>query len=541
MLYRQLICDMTAMFGRFSDVTRRIGGLCIMMMLLILAACGDGALSPEALLQPPRAATQTAQAELLETLQAAPTAAPTTVLLPTWTPISAESLRPDASTHEVLTVWINETSPEHRAVAEGIGTAFEAQHDVQVEFVFVDPQNVVPLARSARLTERLPDVIFHSWEQTAGLLTEAILDVDAADQVVASLSAEAFAPGALDRHPLVDGAIPAIPSDGWQYLIVYRKDWFADAGLQPPDSFERLMTAAATFDTISFDDAPEPTLAPNVTPTPEPPLRSGIVVPTEQDMPSTQRAFEWFATANGCQLASTDGEIIFEQPACLEALEFYRELINEYGPPDFQTDVTALKAFVDQRTAMAILPPSSLAYFAENGGSDLTENVGIVTELTGYPEWGETTSFANLSYVGIVTDALPIASAFAEFWFSDAYGDWIQVEPERKVPLWLGQDGEWVEAWRSAALASGETLDQAYSEQGGVAFTMALTDGLIEFERWGINTGREALAAKLYEELTIAPVLTRMLNGYIGSYQAILDANEEIFEAAADLFISSGP
>ncbi|HFC12523.1 MAG TPA: extracellular solute-binding protein [Anaerolineae bacterium] len=479
---------------------------------LLLSSC---AATPETLLKPPRLATQTAQAKLLTrdvaTVVATATAVP---VLATEVVVSAEPTPLAPTSHEQLVVWVNETSADHKTLLRALGQQFEAQKGVQVEFVFIDAQNIVPLARSAQLTEQLPDIIFHDLEQSATLLALDILDVAAADGVINQLDPDTFMQDALTAQPLVDGKIAAIPVDGWQYLLVYRQDWFAEAGLDAPDTFEKLLVSAETFDTISFDkpDEDAPTPEPEATPTSVPPLRSGIVVPTEQDLPNTQRVFEWIATANGCQLADDAGEIVFEGPACLDALEFYRNLIIQYGPPDFQTDTTALKAFAAGRTAMAIVPPSALAYFADNAEFELDQAVGIVTELTGFADNGQASRFANFRYLGLVDGAGASATEFAQFWFEQAYGDWLSVEPVRKVPLRVSQgDVDWLAVWAELPLGAGQSLAQLY----GDAVAGMLSAELTRFDRWNFGS----LTSQLYEDLTIAPILTRMVSGYIGSYR----------------------
>ena len=155
-----------------------------------------------------------------------------------------------------------------------------------------------------------------------------------------------------------------------------------------------------------------------------------------------------------------------------------------------------------------------------------------MTELQGFAESGRIASFASVTYMGIVTGSDPMSQTFAQFWFEQAYGDWLAVEPERKTPLYLGVEQEWADTWRDLPLASGNTLDEQYPSASTMLLSALLMQNNTAFERWGFGTGREQLIATLYEDLTIAPVLTRMLNGYISSNQALLDATEDIFDAA---------
>ena len=508
-------------------------------LLLFLSACSANLdpqqyLDPEKLLNPPRLATQTALAVAAEAPEVQPTVTEIPLVVETPTPISAEIIRPETTVNQTITVWINETSDAHVDALKPIGDRFMQQHGVQVEFVFVDTQNVVALARSAQLTEQLPDIIMHNWEQAATLLALGILDPEAAQAVVDELGAETFRDGALEAFPLADGNVVSVPTDGWSYLLFYRQDWFAEAGLDAPDTLEKILVSAETFDTITlaFEEVtPTPTPAPDETPEPEI-LRSGIVIPTEQDLPSTQRVFEWVAMANGCELSDDAGAIIIETPACLDTLEYYRDLVNRFSPPDYQTDITALRAFAEGRTAMAFLPPSALRYFAENGAPQLTNQVGVVTQLV-MSGTVQTAAFSQINYLSIVDNADEAALAFVNFWFDEAYIDWLAVEPERKYPLRsISGDNEMLPLWSQIPSANGQPLDQLYDSTGDVPLSELLGRNLLPINRWG-GGNRELLASQMAEQLTIAPVLQRLLSGYIGSSQAIIDIAEEIYELDA--------
>ena len=488
-------------------------------------------LDPEKLLNPPRLATQTAMSELQAAVSPVPVSAESEQQpIAAKTPAPSEVIRADADANQTLTVWINETSEAHRTVMRSMSERFAAAHALQVEFIFVNPRDLLPLLRAANVADRMPDVVLHNSEQLPTLLAEGLLDLDASTAVVDALGRESFAAGAFDRLSDSEGRVAAIPSDGWQYLLLYRQDWFTEAGLPVPNTFERILNSAETFDTISFDIVePDANEDPEVTPTPRP-IRSGIVLPTEQDAPGTQRVFEWLANANGCQLIDEEGIMAFDSEACLDTLEFYRVLVNQFGPPDYQTDVTALKAFVDGRTAMVMLPPDALAYFANNGGVSFTQNVGIVAEINGYNAPGAT-SFSNTTMLGLTSGASDESATFVEFWFEQAYGDWLSVSPARKYPLFHSGSGvDWVATWQSLPFADGASLDERYATQDGVDTSVLLGNDLLQSERWGNTAPSDVIASQLYEELTIAPILTRMLNGYIGSQQASLDASEAILE-----------
>ncbi len=496
--------------------------LCLFLLGFFLVGC-----SAEELLNPPRAVTQTAQAERLQTLLVPPTPSPTVELLPSPTPVPTEILTVIDEFPEPIIVWLNETDAATAAFAEAIGAQFTAQSGVQVQFVYLPPQKITELAGTAKLTNQLPDLIMHTSEQTAGLAADGVLDSSASTALIETLGADSFLLGALADVPQVDGEYVAIPSDGWQYLLLYRQDWFELAELAPPTTFDAMLAGAETF--YTFDDE---TLARSD-------LVSGIVVPTEQDAYSTQRVFEWVATANGCRMVDSSGFVAFMHPACLASLTFYRSLVNQYSPPDYQTDVTAIKAYLAGRTAMIITPPSILPMLAgydatypitcdacADNPNFLVENTGFTTQLTGQPNFAEHANFSLTTLWGVTVAAEPIANDFLTYWYERAYLDWIALAPQQRVPLRVtnGQGIDQVAAWREMSLTGGDESVQTLFPQ----MATLLLDDITDDERWTAGV----LRTTIYEQLTIAPILQRMLSGYVGSSQATVDTQQALQEAS---------
>ncbi len=509
-----------------------VGGL---ILVLLLAACSaDGELGallePEALLKPPRLATATVRVATL-TAEAELRVVPTTAVV---TPKSADipTIEPvvvEAEGDDVLTVWVNVTAETHREAMTTLAQQFAEQHQTRLDIIYVPTTRLVELMGAAQVAEQLPDVVIHSHEQTALLANDGLLDATAASQILDAIGREQFIAGYDDLLVKIDGQPAALPSDGWQYLLLYRSDWFAEAGLATPDTLDQIERAAKAFDTIHYDyeiqdeDEAEPTI---VVPTAAAPARSGIVLPTEQDVPGTQRVFEWFATANDCQLIDAADEIVFDEPVCLASLDYFRRLVTLHGPPDFQTNVTAQKAFADGRTAMVALPPAALVWLVQNGEADLLPNVGVVTDLRG---GGQTASFAGYSSLGIVSGVDEKAQEFGRFWFEEGYQHWLSAETVQKYPLYIGAD-DWQANWSEMLTVDGRSLDELYSMQAGESLSTVLGDGIIDSQRWLAGSDDDVVVAFAADDLTFAPILTRMVNGYIGSGQATADIDDALLE-----------
>jgi multiple sugar transport system substrate-binding protein len=504
-------------FHRRPQRTRCLLGL---LLFLLIAACRP------AVLDPPRLATQTALAE------EPPTAEPTPLFLeapePTADPAGSILVPPtpvESTPNQTLTLWVNEISTAHSQVLDEMTQEFTEGTNIQLEIVQISPNLLPGLVDTAVLSATLPDIIIHPLEYSVGWATRGILDPTAATEIVGRLDTATFDPGALNMVSMdEEGTIAAIPSEGWQELIVYRSDWFAERGLAAPANYDALYAAAETI----FQ--PES-------------IFSGIVIPTESDLPTTQQAFEFIAAANGCQLIDQKGEVTLLHPACLAALDYYYSLINQFSPIGVQTDTSALNAFLAGRTGIIIASPAVLpalagldAEFPLTCGecantSYLVENSGFLTQFQGTGDFATTSSFGTLTNLGITTVADQQAAAvFADYWFNDGYLKWLSVNPERKVPVRLGETAgstTFLDEWKALPLRQGQpNLTTIYGE----TLTNQLIEGLTTTNRWAFQEGQGQLATALYKDLTISRLLQEMLSGYFTSSQTIIEMHNATVE-----------
>lgn len=508
--------------GRLKSLIRkgssRLGCLAIFGALLLclplLAACQPGAL------EPPRAATVTAQAELTPTLEPRPMISNAPTATPGGT-ISemAEAESSDSGGVESLTVWASVSDNSELDVLEEGANEFTSETGIQVELVQVASRLLPQLMQSAVISGTLPDLVLHPVEYTHGWRQQGILDPEAATTVLERLGEGTFEPDALAQFRIdsTSDLVAALPSSGWQQVVLYRSDWFDELGLSRPDSFSDLAAAA---EAIFEDDSPV----------------SGLIAPTDSSLISTQHVFEHMAIANGCRLVAQDGEVLLLHPACLEALEFYRALINGYSPVGLQTDISALNGYLSGRTGIIIASPAVLPIIAglakevqpscpDCATPDfLARNTGIVTTLMGDGEFAEPASFSALTALGITTAGDKDAPmAFAEYWFNTLYPRWITVNPERKVPLRRGvQDDEtiFLDLWQDAPLVGGSaTLADVYGPEAATLLSQDIAAG----DRWALSRGQGPVLSTIYEELLFAPLLQDMLSGYFTSSETIVE------------------
>lgn len=457
---------------------------------------------------PPRLATAEALPPTADPVSDAP------LVLPAPTPTSgpAESQLPNATSAPAIDVWINETSEEHRQAVQSIAADFNERTGVEVALQFINPALLPQLAATAVLSDTLPDVILHPLEFSVSWSKEGILDPAVSDAVISEIGRETFDQGALALVD-VDGQTAAIPSDGFNQLLLYRTDWFEDNRLDRPDNYADMMAAAETlFDPDS--------------------LISGLVVPTESNLINTHRSFEHLAIANGCQLIDDAGEILLLEPECSDALDFYYAIINQYSPPGVQTDTSARNAFLDGRTAIIMSSPSIIPDLVQTNRLD--RNTGFVTSISGDESSAAPANFGNITYLGITPSAdKESAAAFARFWFSEGYQTWLEVESERKVPMRLGtadRPSFYIDAWGSTPILQGESLIDIV----GSEVVSQLQEGIGSSNRWGFRQEQGALVGELYEQLTFSIVLQEMLSGYFSSAKTIYEAYNRVVDLIPD-------
>ncbi len=487
-----------------SDVaTRRC--LLLVAYLAIVAMVGSAC---QAITPPRLAAVQSAAVSTVQpTEEPLFLPAPTATLDPSGRPVGE-----GAGETAHLNVWINETSDEHRELADAMARDFTERTGIDLAVQMASSPSLPDLVHTAVLSDTLPDIILHPVEYTIAWTEMGILDPDAAGAIVEEIGRETFDQSALDLVEF-EGQPAAIPSDGYKQLLIYRADWFEEKRLSVPETYRGMLTGARSL----FD--PD-----NIT--------SGLVIPTESNLISTQRAFEQIALANGCQLLSEEGEVLLLEPECRDALDFYFSIINQFSPPGVQTDTSARNAFLDGRTGMIMATPTILPALAE--ANRLDRQTGIVTEIKGDGSDAVPAALGNITYLGVTPEADPVSAAvFAEYWFDEGYQNWLAVEAERKVPMRLGTAERprfYIDSWGETPVLEGESLSDIY----GPDVVQRLRDGIGSSPRWGLSVGQGMLSGQAYENLTFSIVLQEMLSGYFGTEKTIFEATKRIIDLVPD-------
>ncbi len=142
-----------------------------------------------------------------------------------------------------LKVWTIEDVNDRVAAQKRMAADFSTKSGIKVEIIAVAEDQFDSTITSAAAADDLPDVIAAlPLAQVRSLSSNDLLNTEISKQVVDELGADTFAPRALELTKNGEDQL-AVPSDGWAQLLVYRKDLFQAANLQPPTTYEAIETA----------------------------------------------------------------------------------------------------------------------------------------------------------------------------------------------------------------------------------------------------------------------------------------------------------
>ncbi|WCN13051.1 extracellular solute-binding protein [Marinomonas mediterranea] len=209
--------------------------------------------------------------------------------------------------------WTAQTQTDRMQTIELLASTFEALNDgVTVNIVPVDENEMATQMAAAVAAGTTPQLVEVNSEIIMALGEEGIVNTKVHKAVVNDIGESRFHKGALTTLTSPNGQYYGLPYHGWIQGIWYRKDWFDQKGLAAPDSWENIEAAAKAL----TDKANN---------------QYGILIGTKQDS-YTEQVFTQLALSNNAAEFDEKGSLIFNSPATLETIEFYKTL-SQYNPP----------------------------------------------------------------------------------------------------------------------------------------------------------------------------------------------------------------
>lgn len=331
--------------------------------------------------------------------------------------------------------WTTDTQSDRMATIQVLIDTFEALNPgTTINLIGVDENDLPTQINTAANAGTMPAIIQGGAENMVAFGSEGLLDVDAATSLINDIGKDEYYQGTLKLVETGEtGRYYAVPTHGWVQGIWYRADWFEEAGLEPPDSWDNILKAARYF------NKPEQN-------------QYGILVGTKAEVYAEQ-CFTQIAMANGARLFDKDGNLVFNSPEMKEAIEYYAELAK-YTPPGPQT-WRARDYYLQGKMAMFfystyIMDDLALAEVA--AGSLTSENFSDLAGADFDPELVEHTRLASTitesrpaGYGVVVTLAMPkqqdaaktaAAKKFLRYLFTpNAYITWLHMAPGGMNPV----------------------------------------------------------------------------------------------------------
>lgn len=415
--------------------------------------------------------------------------------------------------------WTTEEQPERLEKQQQMAADFEAETGIAVEVIPVTESDLGTRATAAFAAGDLPDVIYHTLQYALPWVEAGILDSEVATEVIEDLGEDTFALGPLDMVSTDDG-YASVPVDGWTQMIVYRKDLFDEAGLEPPTTYANVVAAIEALH--------------------NPPEMYAFVAGTKVDEAYMSQMLEHIFLANGVSPVDENGFKGFDEGPTIEALEFYKAIFDSSPPGEHFWEQTRTIYFAGQ-TAMVVWSPFILDELAGLRDSDppiinddptsteLASKTGMVTNFAG-PSNPDGAAWADARYFGITADAdFDEAAEFVKYSMDQGYTQTLSIAPEGKFPTRRGtaeNPTEFTDAW--SQLDVGVDRKAPLAELYDPAMIQELVEGLDVAQRWGVAEGQLALASKIINSGIINRVVREYADGQLTAQEAVAKMNEEL-------------
>ncbi|GIF67614.1 bicyclomycin resistance protein [Asanoa ishikariensis] len=420
-----------------------------------------------------------------------------------------------------ITVWSLENQTDRVQATQKIADQFTAATGIQVKIVATDENQFTSLITSAAASGQMPDVVGAlPLAAVSQMATNDLLDTDAAKAVVDELGRGTFSPRALELTGQ-DGNQLAVPSDGWAQLLFYRKDLFDKAGLQPPDTFDKIRAAAQRLNTGGV---------------------AGITLATVPNDAFTEQTFENFALGNGCELVDDAKNVTLDTPQCVATFQLYEDLVKNWSVPGAQDVDTTRATYFAGKAAMVVWSSFLLDEMAglrndalptcpecKADPAYLAKNSGIVTAVAGPngqpAQFGEITSWA-ITKDGPSTDQ---ARKFVAYMMNEGYPGWLGIAPEGKFPVRKGDSADpakFATAWNT--LPAGVDTRKPLSDSYPADVLEALRTSPDTFKRWALPQKQGALLGATLGELPVPKAVNALAGGELDAAGAAKRAAEDV-------------
>ena len=330
-------------------------------------------------------------------------------------PAAPAAEAPGAAEPVEVTIWHME-QPTHRVERiQSLIDEFNAANPGIV--VKQEPQNwgeIYTKAPAAVAAGNAPELLFAIPDFTP--ILKGLGAVQPMDDLVAEMDAlYTFYPAAVEQYTY-DGGTWALPLYNMAQSLWYRKSVLADAGIEPPTTWDELLAAV---ETLTKDG------------------QYGIGLPANKQLYTDQVIYDFMLNAGADEIYNTDGTLRFNNEQTVAAFDYYSQLYK-FSPPDSPswTWGEAEACFANRTCAM--VPQFTVITTYETQAEGDAADLGAMA----FPTGPGVETPATISYVNgvmLLTDdaaKMDAAKKFLSFLLTPGnYGRFLNMEPGLFLPV----------------------------------------------------------------------------------------------------------
>ncbi len=314
--------------------------------------------------------------------------------------------------------WTTETQSDRVSTIQALVDIFQGLNpEIKITVVPVDENDMPKQVAASSAAGNLPALAEFGSENAIDFGSSGLLDTSTATKIINSIGKSEFYAGPLKMlESTQSGVYYAMPYHGWIQGLWYRNDWFKDAGLNPPNTWESIEKAAKTFYQPSKN-------------------QYGILVGTKAEVYAEQ-CFTQIAISNKARLFDKNGNLVFNSPQMKEAIQYYAGLAN-YNPPGPQTwrardyyiqgkmAMFFYSTYIMDDLALAEVAASSLTgkNFKELKGAQFDPQLVVHTSFAPIITHKQPSSYGVIVALGIFKQEKAANTAAAERFVKYLYGE----------------------------------------------------------------------------------------------------------------------
>lgn len=331
-------------------------------------------------------------------------------------PTAPAAAAPAAAAEPVEVTFWHMEQPTHRV--ERIQTLIDEFNAANPGIVVKqEPQNwgeIYTKAPAAVAAGNAPELLFAIPDFTP--ILKGLGAVQPMDDLVAEMDGlYSFYPAAVEQYTY-DGGTWALPLYNMAQSLWYRKSVLADAGIEPPTTWDEFLAAVETLTKEG---------------------QYGIGIPANKQLYTDQVIYDFMINAGADEIYNSDGTLRFNNEQTVAAFDYYSKLYK-FSPPDSPSWTWGEAEACFANRTCAIVPQFTVITTYETQAEGDAADLGVMAFPTGPGvETPGTVSYVN--GVMLLTDdpaKMDAAKAFLRFLLTPGnYGRFLNMEPGLFLPV----------------------------------------------------------------------------------------------------------